>query len=93
MSKLHIFSKSPYSHTIELDALLNAISTDDKLMLINDGTYLCAHEQFSAFKCPVFSIDSETKARGISVDNRTCLVDYDRFVELTVAAESVITWA
>ena len=79
MANLHIINK-PLSSAI--------IYNDDQVVLLQDGVYSdIQHDK-------VCAIEKDVLARGLSekIAPHIKLISYEDFVELTIDAESIISW-
>ena len=81
-------------HTINKPGVLascfDLISEKDAVVLLEDGIYLS--NQIIPGK--VYAIEADLLARGIklSASNRIKVIDYPRFVELTIEASKTCAW-
>ena len=101
MSVLHIVNKSPFERN-SLDTCLRLARAGSAVLLIEDGIYAVKSNSASADKIqqalsnhPVYALEPDLQARGISSDNiveGVSLVDYDGFVKLTTEYDKLQSW-
>lgn len=63
------------------------ISSDDVIVLIEDGVYLASGD----LPCRAFAIDIDLAARGIGPGSAE-VINHSRFVELCTQADRVCAW-
>lgn len=95
---LHTINKSPYSHQC-LGDCLRVCSTDDVILLIEDGVYASLIssewiEPLLAKAAAVYALQPDVSARGLS--NRIAagikIIDYAGFVQLCVDQPKMLAW-
>ena len=78
-------------HTINkptaLEQCANLISNEDAVVLMEDGVLL----NITGLPGHVYLLQSDAAARGITAEESK-LIDYHRFVELTIEADAVCNW-
>lgn len=77
--------------------LIEVYQVGDQLLLVEDSVYLCnaQHPMFTILKSmDVFVLKADAEARGIynRISPSLSVVDFDGFVELTVAHSTSLTW-
>ncbi|NVK21573.1 MAG: sulfurtransferase complex subunit TusB [Kangiellaceae bacterium] len=80
----------------KLDACLNAMSTQDGLLLIEDAVIATHH---SGLSCVTYALEEDLIARGLSqlvkqhlVNSNIKIIDYTQFVELTLQYDKTVSW-
>lgn len=97
---LHTLNKSPYQHQA-LKSCAEFCTTDDALILIEDGVYAIHHPDLALIVksgTQVFALEADVKARGLTTLSTTAsdqceLVSYDRFVALCVEYPKQKSWS
>lgn len=91
---LHIV-KNPH----QIPSVLAYLSDQDAVILVEDSIYAINEGHFSHFllkNCPasVFFLSNDALARGLTLSINEFIqhVDFEGFVELTVAHEQSMTW-
>lgn len=91
---LHIV-KTPH----QIPSVLAYLADQDAVILVEDSIYAINEGHFSHFllkNCPasVFFLSNDALARGLTLTTNGYFqgVDFEGFVELTVAHEQSITW-
>lgn len=69
----------------------NLLSTDDALLLIEDGVYLAAQVDL-ALPCPAFALESDFLARGMADCKTVLLTTDDGFVNLCCEHSNSVSW-
>lgn len=90
---LHILNTSPSDRNTFLSCS-HALTDEDVLLLIEDGTYwLLPHHRSELARIParVVALSPDRQARGIEAEN-LIEVDDAGFVELTIKHERVVSW-
>lgn len=69
----------------------------DALILIENGVYAISKYSTSEYlsaedRAPVFAVEADVLARGMSTDENIELVDYAGFVRLCTLYDKVVTW-
>lgn len=101
MSTLHTISKSPYVHTT-LSSCLKVCIESDGILLLEDGVFGAIISAPGADELQlliqhgvkVFALINDIKARGLEekLAPNITLVDYNTFVQLTLAHRCVQSW-
>lgn len=101
MSTLHTINKSPYTHNT-LTSCLRVCTERDGILLLEDGvfgatTYAPEADQLQMLNqrgVRVFALMNDVKARGLEekVAPNIEIVDYNAFVQLTLAHRCVQSW-
>ena len=101
MSTLHTVNKSPFEHRT-LRACLDVCQPGDAVLLIEDGVYgaLPASPEANALSAlrerqvEVYALESDLKARGLTerIANGVSIADYEKFVALSVAHNTIQSW-
>jgi tRNA 2-thiouridine synthesizing protein B len=101
MSTLHTLNKSSFSHTT-LASCLAICLDEDGILLIEDGVYCglesapYAEQIQQLIKCgvSVFALGSDVTARGLQnkIQPNIEIINYDRFVELSITHRCVQSW-
>ena len=90
MSILHTVNKPGQAMTL----CLRAIKAGDSVLLLEDGVYelMNPDQRLTAVPdgCAVYVMAADALARGVPVTAE--LVDYERFVSLSVEHEQVLSW-
>ena len=91
---LHIVSKSPYSSSA-LDDCLKACAREDAIFLIEDGVYAAQPDetrqaQFAGKS--VYCLQADAEARGVSAPATITTIDENRWVELCVEHNPIVSW-
>ena len=95
---LHIVNQSPFSSTL-LKQCMDRFNNDDGLILLEDGVYGAmsqhpyAQNVRNIKRC--YAIKNDLLARGISLDDISDsiqVIDYDEFVQLTIAFPLSHSW-
>lgn len=89
---LHIVSKSPFSSTALSDCLA-AFGDGDALLLIEDGAYalsgrLCETPAVG----PVYCLEADARARGLSIPAAITPVDDAGWVALCTKHNPIVSW-
>lgn len=87
-------------HTINQIGLLadclRVLSTDDALLLLEDGVYCHNDERLKKLtgKVAVYVLTEDARVRGLQLPEPACFkaVDYEGFVELCCHHDKVINW-
>jgi len=93
---LHLISKSP-SDTVAWSVCLDRTAEGDAIMLLGDAVYACHHQAWLAGlgDRQLYVLAPDMRARGLQVNDLSPLVhpvDFEGFVDLTVAFERIISW-
>ncbi|RVU84059.1 sulfurtransferase complex subunit TusB [Leucothrix sargassi] len=101
MAMLHIVNKSPFEKA-SLESCLKHVSQDDQVLMIEDAvvgavqnTSVSSQIENALKVCSVSVLSPDLVARGLSgkeLIDGVALVDYDGFVDLTVACDSTQSW-
>ena len=101
MSMLHTVNKSPFEKR-SLESCLSCARDGSAILLIEDGVYAAARgNRFEALlrdasrRMKVYALGPDLDARGLGADavaDGIEIVDYDGFVDLTVAHDQVQSW-
>jgi tRNA 2-thiouridine synthesizing protein B len=101
MSTLHTINKSPYSHNA-LSSCLKICTENDGILLLEDGVFGTltsapgAEELQALIKrgVKVFALINDIKARGLEekLAQDIELIDYNKFVRLTLDHRCVQSW-
>jgi len=92
MTTLHILNKTFY------DNCQQAVAPNDVLLLIQDGVYLMLNQNFIDFVTKnsihtLYALQNDAVARGLKPTTASAkLIDYQRFVELTVNHSPIVSW-
>ncbi|MGL6162099.1 sulfurtransferase complex subunit TusB [Microbulbifer sp.] len=89
---LHIVSKSPYSSSALTDCI-GSFAEGDALLLIEDGVYALsgpASEKIAV--SPVYCLEADTDARGLSIPENIQAIDDARWVSLCTEHNPVVSW-
>ena len=89
MKTLHILNKSP-SHS-RFAQCLQSLADADQLLLIEDAVVGLAMPGLT-LPADCFALRADLEARALAHLDATTVVDYPDMVELTVAADRVISW-
>lgn len=98
MAILHTVNQSPFNRST-LSQCLERLSAEDSLLLLEDGVYGAlsaqpyAQQMQAAKQC--YAIADDIHARGIHIDDLITgieLIDYDKFVQLTINNTLVQSW-
>lgn len=99
MPTIHIINRSPTMRS-SLQSCLRVIQKDDAIILIEDAVIAAKKnsqtEKLIKNVLDVFVLEPDIKARGIQIDQLIQgieLVDYNRFVNLTVKYNGIQTWS
>lgn len=78
----------------KLSEALPFIAEDDAILLIEDAVVLATNDSEHTNCTNQYALEEDLIARGLKGKNNTSwmLVDYPRFVELTLAFDKSITW-
>ncbi|MFT7244373.1 MAG: sulfur relay protein TusB/DsrH [Candidatus Azotimanducaceae bacterium] len=84
-------------HIINRTKLKPFTRAGDAVILIENGGYTISEyitsEYLSSEDCvPVFAVEADVLARGITADEKIELVDYVGFVQLCTLYDKVVTW-
>ena len=101
MSTLHTLNKSSFSHST-LASCIAVCLDSDAILLIEDGVY-CGLEnapysedlqQLINRGIKVFALSNDVAARGLKdrIQHNIQLIDYDGFVQLSIAQRCVQSW-
>ena len=101
MSILHTVNKSPYEHNT-LASCLNVIGSDHCLLLIEDGVYGAQKQsplsdRMTALRnqgTKIYVLAEDMDCRGIkhSILEGIELIEYPKFVSLTIENQSMTSW-
>lgn len=97
MSILHVVNKSPYERN-SLNTCVGYCQPGDVILLIEDGVYGAMRGGQAAARLQgleVAALGPDLAARGIGTDrliDGIKVVDYNGFVDLTVAKDKVQSW-
>lgn len=94
--RLHIVNRAPDAGRAVQQAL-SAMTTDDRLLLIEDGVQGALPslvDGFSGIEGRLYVLREDLEARGLVSrhDDRVTVVDVDGFVTLTEQAEQTLSW-
>lgn len=90
---LHTLNTPPSDrHTLSL--CLDAMSTDDVLLLIEDAVYLAAppHRHSLSPHLNIYALAIDLNARGVKADSSVSVIDDVEFVALSLACNRVVSW-
>ncbi len=88
---LHLIQRSPFSST-SLSDCLNIIGNEDSLLFMQDGIYIQNHPTLPGISNPVYVLQDDLKARGLTANELSKSIDYQEFVKLCILHEKVISW-
>jgi tRNA 2-thiouridine synthesizing protein B len=98
MSTLHLLSHSPFGDD-RLDSCLRLLGSGDGMLLSGDATYALRSDsqpsrQLAALPedFPLFALDEDLQARGLTAPAHCTVVDYRGFVELCGRFDKVNGW-
>ena len=101
MPVLHVVNRSPYESSV-LAACVSRLGTGDALLLIQDAVYASlsgtkgAEVLGAACGASIYVLGPHLDARGLSrmpLVKEVSVVDFDRFVDLTLAYDHSISWS
>jgi len=88
---LHILNRGPNQSEL-LQHCLDALSTGDALLLIEDGVYWsCSHFSQRLAGIDLYVLQPDLQARGLSLQTGES-VDDEGFVDLTAAHSRSVSW-
>lgn len=95
MSTLHIVSSTIQPH--QQQQLIDSLNDNSSVIFVTDGTYLLRNNQFiDALKqhtsIVINAIEEDCIARALPDNEQFNRIDYDSFVQLTLAHENSMTW-
>ena len=94
---LHIIQTSPFNTDL-LARLARRALPHDAFLLVGDGCYAIANPEQLMAAIPdcgaLYMLESDARARGLHHQQSTVveLIDYDRFVTLSIEHPQSITW-
>lgn len=97
MSILHIVNKSPFTHST-LQSCLAVCSNQDAVLLMEDGVYAALQTSelhsltIQGLKVYVLSCDAEARAISQKISSSFQLINYEKFVQLTITHNCVQSW-
>ncbi len=101
MSTLHTINKSPFSSNL-IEPCLSLCNANDSILLVEDGIYIARrntiYERFITEAenqaITVYALMSDVQARGLEdkLSSTVLLINYERFVALSVEHQSIQSW-
>jgi tRNA 2-thiouridine synthesizing protein B len=95
---LHTINKTS-QHTALYQNMLSAVSSEDTILLIEDGVYSALEAHSKLFHSlssdiEVLALEADVNARGLTdkLSKRVQIVNDDKFVELSCQNGKVISW-
>lgn len=93
---LHIITR-PESNSTSIRDCLSVANTGDAILFIEDGVYCLLDSallnDIEKAHIQTYYLSQDVKARGLCPSSTSKPVDYDEFVELTVAHTASQTWS
>ena len=98
MTTLHLLSHSPFGDD-RFDSCLRLLGSRDGVLLTGDATYALCGDSLPARGLaalpkgfPLFALDEDMHARGLSAPGHCTVIDYPGFVELCGRFDKVNGW-
>ncbi|WP_448550248.1 sulfurtransferase complex subunit TusB [Thalassotalea fusca] len=95
MTILHLLRTSPFS-SHQIDNMLSVLNADDKIVLIDDGSYLINHQHLTTCmeitNSAICVVESHIQARNIKLPNGIEAINFETLTELFTKYQSTITW-
>lgn len=101
MSTLHTINKSPFSNSA-LSSCIKVCTKCDGILLLEDGVFgaigsapeSAQLQELMRSGTRIFAISADIKARGLTEKLITSieLIDYDKFVQLTIEHRCIQSW-
>lgn len=89
---LHIINRSPFTSN-HLKSCLEIISTEDALLLMDDGVYALQDSLLKNLPFKIHAIEIDLQARGLNASNSgVALINYEQMVELVTQYPLSKTW-
>ena len=92
---LHKVTTSPFENCA-LNQCLKRMSSEDGLLLMQDGVYAIKHQDFLprlVAHANVYVLTDDLKARAISTETpKFKQISYEQFVELSLQYSKVLSW-
>ncbi|OED45244.1 hypothetical protein ACH42_05300 [Endozoicomonas sp. (ex Bugula neritina AB1)] len=88
MNTLHTINKPGQP----LQLCLRSIGDNDAILLIEDGAYCLLNPKDMLSHYPIYVLEIDSNARGLTCPDNMILVDYPTFVELTTRYNKTISW-
>lgn len=92
---LHILNQSP-SKSSAMQDMLNAVTPEDAIILIEDGVIASQHPEISnaSTKTVIYALEADLLARGLTelADSNITIATDDDFVRLCCKYTKTISW-
>ncbi|WP_439214179.1 sulfurtransferase complex subunit TusB [Duffyella gerundensis] len=94
---LFTLMRSPYQ--IDLDILLQALTAEDALLLLQDGVTAAVEKsrflpRLTACSAQLYVLQEDVAARGLvaQISTNFAVIDYNGFVTLTIKHQQQVAW-
>lgn len=89
---LHLIQKSPFQNSALTDCL-NIIDANDSILLMQDGVYGLQHPLLQSTAIPIFALDADLLARGLTDSNINFkAINYAEFVNICSQHKQTLSW-
>ena len=87
MNTLHTVNKTGEP----LALCLRSIADNDAILFIEEGVY-CLLNSTNLSSHPVYALESDALARGVTLPDNTIPINYHQFVAITTKYKKIISW-